>query len=341
MNLLPPTPAQPLPTLSDLLGPALPGLLTSCERHVGPITATERVHGGNISHVFRVRGTHTDVIVKIRGDRYARMPTLRTDPTVIDDERRALKVYGRIAPAVFPQVLGFHAEAHAMILSDVFPSGRNYHDHLTEHPATATEMTLLGRTLRRIHHATQDTDTTFRSRSNQWFQERSFLFCLRATGHDLLEQTCEELTALPRQQLVLGDLAPKNLHLTASSVAICDLDNVHAGWPPYDTAYFLAHLLIHHLGRPAHLRTLVPALLTAYFAAPPPLHLTATEELLMAKVAAGVVLYRLDETVPYPLPSPTAVADRYRTRVLRLLGTRAFTVHDLVQAAGTAQEEAA
>ncbi|MEU6349614.1 phosphotransferase [Streptomyces sp. NPDC047072] len=338
MNDRRPRPAPPLPSLSGLLGPDLPDVLTSCRRRVGLITSIERVHGGNVAHVFRVRGEHTSVILKIRRDRYARMPSLRTDPTVIDDERRALTVYGSIAPTVFPQVLGFHAEAHTMILSDVFPGGRNYHDQLTERPATAAEMTLLGRTLRRIHHAAQDADTAFRTRSNQWFQERSFLFCLRATGHHVLAQTCEELSAVPHPQLVLGDLAPKNLHLTTSSVAICDLDNVHAGWPPYDIAYFLAHLLIHHLGRPGHLRTLVPALLTAYFDAEPPLCLAPAEALLLAKVVAGVVLYRLDETVPYPLPGPTVLADQCRTRVLRLLDAETFTVQDVVRAAATSRE---
>ncbi|WP_043663264.1 phosphotransferase [Streptomyces xylophagus] len=339
MNLRPPTPAQPLPTLSDLLGPALPGLLASCRRHVGPITGTERVHGGNVSHVFRVRGSRTAVIVKIRGDHYARMPALRTDPTLIDDERQALQVYGRVEPAVFPQVLGFHAETHTMILADVFPDGRSYDEHLAERPATVEEMTRLGRTVRRIHHATQDTDTEFRTHSNRFFQERSFLYCLRAPGHALLAQACEELAARSHQ-LVLGDLAPKNLSLAAGDMALCDLDNAHRGWPPYDIAYFLAHLLIHHLGQTERLRTLVPALLTAYFDAPPAQRLPPAEALLMAKIVAGVVLYRLDETVPYPLPGPTVSTSPFRERVLGFLDSGTFTVHDLVQAAEATQRAA-
>lgn len=328
----------PMPSLPALLGPALPDVLSACRRHTGLITKTERVHGGNVSHVFRVHGRHTTVILKIRGDHYARMPTLPTDPSLIDDERRALEAYGRIEPALFPQVLGYHAETHTMILTDVFPDGRNYDEHLAERPATAEEMTRLGRAVRRIHHATQHTDTEFRTHSNRYFQERSFLFCLRATGHHLLTQTCEELAARPHQ-LVLGDLAPKNVSLAGDGVAICDLDNVHRGWPPYDIAYFLAHLLIHHLGQSKHLRTLVPALLTAYVDAPPQQHLTPTEELLMAKVAAGVILYRLDETVPYPL-GQTVLTGPFRERVLGLLDSGAFTVQDLVRAAEAPQRAA-
>lgn len=339
MSLLPPPPL-PLPSLSALVGPALPDLLTACRRHVGLITGTKRVPGGLVSHVFRVRGDRTSVILKIRGNRFARIPTLRTDPTLIEDERRALEVYGGIEPSVFPQVLGFHAAAHAMILSDVFPDGRNYHEHLAERPATAEEMIRLGRTLRRVHDTTQTTDTAFRSHSDRWFREHSFGFCLRATGHKVLEQACEELAALPRQQLVLGDLAPKNLSLASGTVAFCDLDNVHRGWPLYDVAYFLAHLLIHHLGQAGHMWTLAQAFLAAYFDAGPSRQPAPGDALLMAKVAGGVVLYRLDETVPYPLAGPAALADRFRERVLQLLDNGAFTVQDLVRAAGTPAEAA-
>lgn len=327
-------PALVLPDLSTLLGQALPDLLTACRRHAGLIAGIERVHGGNVSHVFRVRGDHTNVIVKIRTDRFARMPALRTDAALIDDERRALEVYGAIAPSVFPQVLGFDATAHAMILSDVFPDGRSYHEHLAERPATAAEMIRLGRTLRLLHNATQSTDTAFRSRSEHWFREHSVGFCLRATGHPALEHASEELAALPRQQLVLGDLAPKNLSLAAGTVAICDLDNVHTGWPLYDVAYFLAHVLIHHLGQAEPLRTLAETFLTAYFNAEPSQRPSAADALLMAKVAGGVVLYRLDEAVPYPLAGPAALTDRFRQRVLCFLDNGAFTVQDLARAAG-------
>lgn len=329
-----PEPAPPLPSPSALLGSALPNLLADCRLHVGQIARIERAVGGNVSHVFRVRGVHGSVILKIRGGSLARIPALRTDPALIADERRALAVYAGVEPSVFPRVLAFHAESHAMILTDAFPDRRNYHQHLDERPATAEEMTRLGSTLRRVHRATQDVRTEIRSQGDLWFREHTFDFCLRATGHDVLSQACEELAARPGQQLILGDLAPKNLSLAAGGVAICDLDNVHWGWPLYDVAYFLAHLLIHHLRWAGHLRTLVPALLAAYFGAQSPQRRAPADEVLMATVVAGVVLYRLaNEAVPYPLAGPPALADRFRDRVLRLLDTGAFTVQDLVHAA--------
>lgn len=215
MNPSLPEPGPPLPSPSALLGSGLPDLLADCQRHVGQIAGIERAVGGNVSHVFRVRGAHGSVILKIRGDSFPRIPALRTDPALIADERQALAVYAGAEPSVFPRVLAFHAQYHAMILTDAFPDRRNYHQHLDERPATAEEMTRLGSTLRRVHRATQDVRTEIRSQGDLWFREHTFDFCLRTTGHDVLSRACDELAALPGQQLILGDLAPKNLSLAA------------------------------------------------------------------------------------------------------------------------------
>ncbi|MEH6373915.1 phosphotransferase [Streptomyces sp. KLMMK] len=331
MNQYPPKPQLTLPTLGALLGDASPTVLNDCARHTGQISRIERATGGNVSHVFRVDGHRGSVIVKVRRDRFAQIPALRTDPALIADERHALEVYGAAVPGAFPRVLGFYAKAHAMILTDVFPDRRTYHEHLNRRPATTAETARLGSTLHRIHQATRQVRAPIRSQGDVWFREHTFDFCLRARGHQALDETCEELPGQPGQQLILGDLAPKNLSLAAGSVALCDLDNVHRGWPPYDVAYFLAHLLIHHLARPHHLPALVQALLAGYFGAQPPRH---ADGILMAKIAAGVILYRLaNDTIPYPLAQPPALAERYRNRVLKLLDTAVFDVQDLVHAA--------
>ncbi|MFD7283533.1 phosphotransferase [Streptomyces sp. NPDC059862] len=326
-----------MPSLPALLGDSLPAVLAYCRPHTGVIRRIERATGGNVSHVFRVTGSRRNAIIKIRADRFARIPALRTDPALIADERRALEVYAAAAPGYFPQVLGFHRQAHAMVLTDVFPDGLNYHQHLDQRPATAAEMIRLGGALRTIHHATRQIRTQIRSQGDVWFREHTFDFCLRAREHKALEVACEEMAAQPRQQLILGDLAPKNLSLV-SGVALCDLDNVHRGWPLYDVGYFLAHLLIHHLHQPHDLHTLVPALLTGYHGTDVP---DEAEEQLMARVTAGVVLYRLaSTTVPYPLAQPPSLTQRYHDRIRELLDTATFTVRDLVHAATPSEARA-
>ncbi|MFE0055406.1 phosphotransferase [Streptomyces sp. NPDC059003] len=333
-----PPPTDQMPTLSALLDTQLPHVLADCRRHTGPILATTRVTGGNVSHVFRVSGEGGSVIVKIRGSRFARIPTLRTDPALIADERRALELYGAAVPHVFPQVLSFHPSAHAMILSDVFPDRRNYHDHLNERPATIAEMTRLGGAVRCIHQATRDARPPHRSTSNEQFPPYAVDFCLRSQRHAALDAACEEMAAQPDRQLVLGDLSPKNLSLAAGGVALCDLDNVHRGWPLYDVGFFLAHLLIHHLERPHHLHVLVPALFKGYLGDQP---LQPSQERLMATVTAGVIVYRLaDSPVPYPLVQPPAVVERYREHVQCLLDSGPLTVRDLVRTTGAGEAAA-
>ncbi|MET8679496.1 phosphotransferase [Streptomyces sp. NPDC004647] len=294
------------------------------------MTGISRVTGGNVSHVFRVEGERGSVVLKVRTERFARIPTLRTDPTLIADERRALEVYGGLVHSVFPKVLDFHADAHAMIMTDVFPDRRTYQDHLLQRPATSRELTRLGTTLRRIHEATRTVRVPIRSQGDVWFRDDTFRFCLGSTPHDALTQACEELREIDGQQLILGDLCPKNVSLAAGGVAICDLDNVHHGWPLYDLGYLFAHVLIHHVGPTARRADrLAAALLDAYAGGE---GIAAADRALMAKVSAGVILYRLvNGVVPYELALSSVQRRELRDRVVELLDRGTCGVQDLVE----------
>ncbi len=320
-------PATVLPTPADLLGDALPDVLADCRAHVGPVAAISRLTGGNVSHVFRVEGPRGSVVLKVRTAVFARIPSLLTDPAYIADERRALDVYGALVPSTFPRVLAFRPQAHAMVMTDVFEDRRTYEDHLRERPATADELVRLGTAVRRIHEATKDVRVAIRSQGDVWFREHTFDYCLRGSGHPTLERACEELRTQEPQQLVLGDLAPKNLSLAGGRVALCDLDNVHRSRPLFDVGYLLAHLLIHHVPWPGHLPTLAPTLLDAYGPSRPPEPRGAA---LLAAVAAGVVLYRLDNArVPYDLGLCAEQRERLREAVIRLLDQGAFAPQEL------------
>ncbi|MFD9007896.1 hypothetical protein [Streptomyces sp. NPDC059552] len=329
-GLLGQEPATALPTPAGLLGDALPGVLADCRAHVGPVTGISRLTGGNVSHVFRVEGPRGSVVLKVRTAVFARIPSLRTDPAYIADERRALDVYGALLPSMFPRVLAFHPQAHAMVMTDVFEDRRTYEDHLRERPATADELVRLGAAVRRIHEATAGVRVAIRSQGDVWFREHTFDFCLRGSGHPALERACEELRTQEPQQLVLGDLAPKNLSLAGGRVVLCDLDNVHLSRPVFDVGYLLAHLLIHHVPRPDHLPALAHTLLGAYGRGRPP---GPREAALLAAVAAGVVLYRLDNVrVPYDLGLRAEQRAQLRETVIRLLDQGAFAPQELAVA---------
>ncbi|MFI1162857.1 hypothetical protein ACH4UM_04400 [Streptomyces sp. NPDC020801] len=316
-----------LPAPAELLGDALPAVLGDCSAQVGDIGAITRLTGGNVSHVFRVEGARGSVVLKVRAATFARIPSLRTDPALIADERRALEVYGALVPSVFPRVLAFHPRAHAMVMTDVFPDRRSYEDHLHERSGTPEELGRLGAAVRQVHDATKDVRVPIRSQGDLWFRDYTFDYCLRASGHPVLERVCGELRAQLPQRLVLGDLAPKNLSLADGRVAFCDLDNVHRSRPLFDLGYLLAHILLHHINRPERLPALVSALLDAYYADRTPSTRTRT---LVATVAAGVIFYRLDNaTVPYRLATSAEQGRQVRRRVAHLLDRGTITPESL------------
>ncbi len=321
------------PDLAAVLGPYLYRVLAACRPHTGRLTHVEACTGGNVSHVFRVHGEAGRVIVKVRGRNFAKIAHITTDPALIAVEFRALTLHHGLLPDLFPKVLAFLPEAHAMVMTDVFPDGRTWREHLDQRAATTEECRRLGAALARIHHATADLPPLRDGDGDDLFRvEHAYGYCLRAPGHRALDDACHRLDALPGRQLVLGDTCPKNLSLAAGRTAFVDLDNVHTGAPLFDAGYLLAHLVLHHAARPDYLYPLAAAFLDAYTypgAARPWLH-----DDLLATVTAGVLLYRLEvRTVPYSTTAPPATADRLRRCLRRLLDTGPFTIPDLLDAA--------
>ncbi|MFB8290256.1 phosphotransferase [Kitasatospora purpeofusca] len=316
------------PDLAQVLGPHLFPVLKACRPHAGRLTHVEECTGGNVSHVFRVHGEAGSVIVKVRGRQFARIE-IATDPALIALEHRALDLYHGLLPDMFPQVLAFAPDAHAMVMTDVFPDRRTWRQHLDERAATAEECTRLGTALARIHLAAAGLPPLRDGGDDHFRAEHAYGYCLRAGGHPVLDEACRRLDALPGRQLVLGDASPKNISLAAGRTAFVDLDNVHHGAPLFDVGYLLGHLVLHHLARPDQLRPLAGAFLDAYTPDGP----WRVDDLL-ATVTAGVLLYRLEaRTVPYPPTAWPAVADRMRHQLLRLLDAGPFTVPDLLDTA--------
>ncbi|MGW4492286.1 phosphotransferase [Streptomyces sp. NPDC004376] len=322
------------PDLETVLGPHLHQVLAACRPHIGCPTRVEACTGGNVSHVFRLHGEAGTVIVKVRGRRFAGIAHIATDPALISVEHRALALHHGLLPDLFPKVLAFLPEAHAMVMTDVFPDGRTWREHLDQRAATIEECTRLGAALTRIHHATAGLPPLRDGDGDDLFRiENAYGYCLRACGHRAPDEACHRLDSLPGRQLILGDACPKNISLAAGRTAFVDLDNVHTGAPLFDLAYLLAHLVLHHAARHELLRPLAAAFLDTY-TLPGPARPWRGDDLL-ATVTAGVLLYRLEaRTVPYPATAPPATTDRLRCTLRRLLDAGPFTVPNLLDASG-------
>ncbi|MEU0545076.1 phosphotransferase [Nocardia sp. NPDC005978] len=293
-------------------------LMTICAAHVGTECSVARIAGGNVSHVFRVTGGNSTAILKIRGSRFSGIPDQVTDPALIACEVRALSIYHGAAPNIFPEVLEFRPELNAMIMTDIFCDRMNYQDHLLQRPALPGELSRLGAALRTVHDATADAGARVRPdlTDDQRFRDFSLEYVLERHGHPALLATSAALKRQPRQQLILGDLAPKNLSLAGGRVAMCDLDNVHLGYPMFDVGYLLAHIMLHHIDRPVDQRLLTTAFLDAYFGGS---GISDDDYAIVGHVAAGTALYRLSGTVPYPAVVAPEFELRVRSEVLRLL----------------------
>jgi len=283
----------------NVLTGVTPALLDLCAPHVGGVLAVDEIVDGNVSHVYRVRGPRGAVILKVRGSWFARIPDVPTDPALIGVERIALEVFGAAVPGVFPEVLEFDEERHALVLTEIFPAGGSFEDALRRGPAIPAQTWRLGEVLGEVHAATRSITAPIRPDGDLAFRDRQLWYCLERTGHPALADCSARLKSLPDNDLVLGDVAPKNLAVSADRVVICDLDTVHRGSHWYDVTFVLAHLLLHHLGTPAAIRPLSAAFLAGYRSRNALPELAAS---VRTRMVIGFCLYRLvNELVPYRL----------------------------------------
>ncbi|WP_434444262.1 phosphotransferase family protein [Lentzea sp. E54] len=294
-----------------------PALLDLCAPHVGGVQDVEELAGGNVSHVYRVRGPRGVVILKVRGSWFARIPDVPTDPALIGVERAALAVFGAAVPDVFPEVLEFDEERHALVLSEIFPAGGSFEDALRLGPATPAQARRLGEVLGDVHAATRSITTPIRPDGDLAFRDHQLWYCLESSGHPALLECSAHLKSLPDNDLVLGDVAPKNMSVSADRVAICDLDTVHRGSHWYDVTFVLAHLLLHHLRAPKAFRPLSAEFLAGYRSRNSLPELAAS---IRTRLVIGFCLYRLvNELVPYRLELNAAQRAAWRERFLVVL----------------------
>ncbi|MEU4802856.1 hypothetical protein [Actinosynnema sp. NPDC023587] len=295
----------------------LGGLVASCAEHVGDVRRVAEVFGGSVSHVYRVFGERGSAILKVRGRSFSRIPGITTDPSLIRYERKALRIFRSAAPHVFPDVLAFHREHHALVLEDVFPGGRTFEDALRTAPATRADAALLGATIGLVHRETAHVDEAIREDDDLAFRDQTLWFCLESSGHPALARTAAQYRARSRRTLVLGDAAPKNTSLAAGRITLCDLDNAHLGSHHYDVGYVAAHLVLHHLPDPDLAEGLVRAFRDGYARSHPAVD---PDDPIVLRTLLGVCLYRLvNDTVPYRLAlSPERRREVYAV-VYRLL----------------------
>lgn len=258
------------------------------------------VSGGLVHHVYRVTAAHAVYYLKVRGTKFAKMPTVESRPEDIEFEYRALKRFHKIAPQSFPEVIAYDRTGSMALLSSIMTPDINLEFLLNNGVVNDDAIERIGRLVAKVHNELHDDTSVIRGDNEDEYYENNLYYRLSSLGRKPLKDTVIRLQK-HKKQIIFGDLSPKNMAIDDEGVYICDLDAAHYGNVLFDIGFFAGHLLLHTFNqRDSHI---AEAFINTYLNNAD-LHIGDEDEDLLARVMVGTCIYRLDNTiVPYNLPN--------------------------------------
>jgi hypothetical protein len=296
-------------------------IVSEIEVSIGEIRELKQVGGGLVHYVYKVTTNSQTAYLKIRANHYSGIPNISTQPELIGNEKRALELFSINSGEYFPEILLYNSVFHYLLLSDVMPGGITL-DRMYRHGnVEPIDLYQLGYSVGSIHSDTR-TSESVRYPSDEQYQSNLMKYALESYNHPTLMKAAQEHRRR-NTQLLIGDLSPKNIYIRDGIVRLCDLENAHQGVLPYDQAFIIAHILLHHKS----LNTAIAAMWAFIDGYESSESAVDQGDALVSQTLHGILLYRLDNPViPYELPFKSKQRKQMAKNVFLSLGDN---VHDL------------
>jgi aminoglycoside phosphotransferase (APT) family kinase protein len=229
--------------------------------------APERIAGGNLNLVWRVRGRPQPLIVKYAPPYVATAPATPLDPNRILLEARCLTA---LAPAGWlaaasaplarpPRLLDIDAERYVLVMEDV-----GVHPHLGEwltgdSPPTSSRLSAVAAALAgfigRLHAQSRGDPALARQFDNRAVQQTRYRVQYLAMRELAARAGCVAADAIGSSAaalgerflgdgicLTMGDLWPPSVLIAGAGVRVIDWELAHFGSPAQDLGHLAAHL---------------------------------------------------------------------------------------------------
>lgn len=220
------------------------------------------LEGGNLNHVWRVKGREQSLIIKWAPPHIASNPDVPLSPKRLDFEAQALGLFAKgelletmgtdqVRP---PRRLYFNRQHHLLIMEDLgsLPSLSKWIQ-----PEKDTEVgKKLGRFIGQLHKLTVNNEILGRQFNNEDIQQTRFTVQydpaddylskagLSGVDANRVSQKTKNLGQKllePGRCLVMGDLWPPSVLVNEGRLRIIDWEFVHYGRPLQDVGHFAAH----------------------------------------------------------------------------------------------------
>ncbi|MDX1638261.1 MAG: phosphotransferase [Balneolaceae bacterium] len=227
-----------------------------------PVEPMQELRGGNLNHVWRLRGRKMSVIVKHAPPYIASKPDVPLNSNRIDFEARALRLFapeqrlsGLADERVRPPKLLYHDPDSAILVMEDIGQKPGLDNGLYDLQEDGAAGRVLGRFIGRLHAETLASSRLREQFNNRPIQQSRFEVQYRPAADyaaGVMDQDIEEtvggytrmlgeMLLKPGRCLVMGDLWPPSVLVDGTTLRLIDWEFVHFGQPLQDTAHFAAH----------------------------------------------------------------------------------------------------
>ncbi len=275
-----------------------------------------RVSGGVVHHVYQITSDEKRYYLKIRGATFAQIPEISCNPDDIINEYNALILLGGMSPENFPRAMSFNSGKSYLVLSDAMPDGELLEKLFLEGRVTSDIMFHLGATLKKIHSLSRSYNDDLRANGDTAHYEKKLLDRFGYRQNPVLDGMVDDLRREDRQ-LILGDVAPKNIGVNNEGKLFIffDLEDAHRGNAIFDYGYLIGHILLHTFTFPESAIEDIEAFCKGY-------NSDQFDEGMIKKIALGIILYRLGSIVPYQTNLTSSQKLIIQQRIERILSNK-------------------
>jgi 5-methylthioribose kinase len=223
--------------------------------------APQKLHGGNLNHVWRLRGKAKNLIVKIAPPYIAANPEVALNPIRIEFEARALQLFQEdgllhsvatddIRP---PNILLFDGNKHLLAMEDMgeLPDLTV----IRNDESRATKLGIrLGRFIGHVHKQTFKKSDIARDFNNSGIQQTRLEVQYEPAAEYAQKAGIEDVSVIKSQTvslgqkllnpgccLIMGDLWPRSILVNKGKLRIIDWEFAHWGRPLQDIGHLAAH----------------------------------------------------------------------------------------------------
>jgi hypothetical protein len=274
------------------------------------IISAKAASGGVVHLVWKLETEKGRFYLKIRGNKFAKIPEIATSPDNIAYEYKALMLLGNLMPDNFPQVVHFDQENAFMITTDAMPQGVSFEALLNAGKVTSSMIENLGKILKAIHEAVTSICESIRENEDKDFFLEKLEHKLAHSNHPILNDIIKELTWHQPRQIIIGDPSPKNIGVNNNGARFIffDLEDVHRGNVVFDVGFLIGHLILHAYNSEQQAIVRVKSFLNGYGIQRP-------DNRLIKAIALGTIMYRLNSIVPYSIE----LSDQQKSKLLQTI----------------------